>query len=50
MALSIDEMSKEEKEQSSYINEEILKRVKSEPNGAFTTKLHGKEMLVTFHR
>lgn len=48
MALSIDEMSKEEKEQSSYINEEILKRVKSEPNGAFTTKLHGKEMLVTF--
>lgn len=48
MGLSINDMGQEDKEQNLYIDEEIFKRVKSEPSGAFTTKLHGKDMLITF--
>jgi len=48
MGLSLNDLSKEERKQNFYIDEEIYRRVKSEPSGAFTTKLHGKNVLITF--
>jgi len=42
MSLAINDVSQEEKERNFYIDEEIFKKIKSEPSGAFTTKLYGK--------
>jgi len=48
MSLAINDVSQEEKERNFYIDEEIFKKIKSEPSGAFTTKLYGKDVLITF--
>lgn len=46
--LNINDLSQEDKEQNLYINEEILKKVKSDSTGAYTTNLYGKDTLITF--
>jgi methyl-accepting chemotaxis protein len=46
--LSIDSISQEDKEKHLYINEDMLKIIKSEEDGAFIKELYGNNMLVTF--
>ncbi|MFZ5988361.1 MAG: methyl-accepting chemotaxis protein [Bacillota bacterium] len=47
-SLLIKDISQENKEQLSYIDDEIYRKIKSEPSGAFTTQLYGKSVLITF--
>ena len=45
---SINSISQENKEELSYINEDMIKIIKSQKDGAFIDELYGKDMLVTF--
>ena len=46
--LSIGDLNQGDKEQFSYLNADIIKKIKTQQSSVFTDELYGKNMLITF--